>query len=132
MGALAAALPGAIVSDNHRLKQLLKRTFKMLYNPAWEAPVKAKPHPVSLEGLITWLEKQNPDTRYNYTSNSDCLLSRYFRSCGYLRVRCYLDGFHYSLIFFKNIPEEMNYVAGDYGWTYGAALDRARRVVSGD
>ena len=108
----------------------------MLYDPKWEVETKKanKVNPVSLEGLISWLETQDPATRYSYGDNEGCLLARYFRASGYRWAYCGPDSFSYSLfflppIFRKKIPLEMDDVALHVPSTYGAALERARAAL---
>ena len=36
----------------------------------------------SVEGLVAWLETQDPTTEYGYQSSNDCLLCRYLRARG--------------------------------------------------
>jgi hypothetical protein len=103
--------------------------MNMLYDPKWD-----KPDAISLAGLIAWLERQNPATRYNYRDIHDCLLTRYFRASGYRWAYCGLSSFSYSRwflppLFRKAIPYEMNEVAVRWPSTYGDALKRARRLA---
>jgi hypothetical protein len=104
----------------------------MLYDPRWELTTNTKmPSKVSVEGLIAWLETQDPTTPYNYGDNNDCLLARYFRASGFHLARCTSHRFCYSRfalprMFSTKIPIEMNGIAVEQGWTYGAALARAR------
>lgn len=105
----------------------------MLYDPKWEKTLKVKTNPISIAGLIEWLEEQNPKTRYSYTSPTDCLLARYFRAKGYRWALVGPHDFFYSRFFLpplfsKSIPEAMNDVA--YARTYGAALERARTAAA--
>lgn len=37
---------------------------------------------LTLPKLIAWLETRDPEERYYYTSNDDCLVARYLRSMG--------------------------------------------------
>lgn len=106
----------------------------MLYDPKWEvkpAP-KAKPKILSLEGLIAWLEIQNPATRYSFVSNTDCLLARYFRAKGYWGANVGMGRFFhhcYLLPFTKIYPPELDRVA--HSRSYGAALELAREIAAG-
>lgn len=104
----------------------------MLYDPKWEV----KADPFSLEALIGWLERQNPETQYCFHAWNDCLLAQWLRTIdantytgGAERFDVDLpSGFHYvvngqvvNLHHFKEIAH------GDQ--TFGAALDRARKVA---
>lgn len=86
----------------------------MLYDPKWEA----KADPMSLAALIAWLEKQPPDSKYDFMCISGgCLLDLYFGRC--------------------TTPSE--YVAFPESWrmdiapgfprTFGGALERARALA---
>lgn len=48
-------------------------------NPA-DYTVETEP---SLEGLLRWLEGQDPQTEYDFCDIHDCLLCRYVRACGH-------------------------------------------------
>jgi len=75
----------------------------------------------SLEGLIAWLETQNPETEYDYTDISDCLLTRWMRASGQRDF-----GFSGSP---DHTANRFTVAAGNFPHTYGAALRRARKLV---
>ncbi len=52
----------------------------MLYDPKWEAPVKADPF--SLASLIAWLEMQPVDGQYDYILSHDCVIAQWLRGAG--------------------------------------------------
>lgn len=53
----------------------------MLYNPEWKTGTKADP--LSLGGLIAWLEKQPPNKHYDFNDcDGACLLGQYMASIG--------------------------------------------------
>jgi hypothetical protein len=110
----------------------------MLYDTRWGVS-KIVVDPVSLDGLIAWLEQQDPSTRYDYSSNCGCLLARYFTSIGYRGVICGSRTFSYQpggwfgwLLLLRSceIPSAMNKVAVNGGYTYGSALAYAYRFRS--
>ena len=39
-------------------------------------------HVLSIEGLVSWLERQDLDTTYNYADIEDCLAARYLHAYG--------------------------------------------------
>lgn len=84
----------------------------------------------SLEGLIQWLEMQPPETEYDFFDIWDCLLYRYARARG-VKVHSAgsdnvaIDSLAEGYPRIKICPKG---IAGDYPWTYGAALERARRL----
>lgn len=116
----------------------------MLYDKRWDKQIETKPEPLSLAGLVAWLETQNPMTTYRYTNIDDCLVIRYVRSLGYKDAwgaTGYRPSFNYSpwgilpsIFFMKRIPVEMLEIAngGFYRETYGAALERARKLLTTD
>jgi hypothetical protein len=106
----------------------------MLYDPKWGAKPtpKTKPKILSLEGLITWLETQNPATRYSFVSNTGCLLARYFRAKGYWGANVGAGRFFHHRYLFpvtRLYPAEMDRVA--HSRNYGDALKLARTIASG-
>jgi hypothetical protein len=103
----------------------------MLNNLKWD---RRQPTILSVEGLIAWLEQQLPETEYNFSSNTDCLLSRYFIAMG-IDVCCVVPGF-YNL---ESTPEEsipypevLNDIAMYGSPTYGGALTYARKAKKGE
>ena len=104
----------------------------MLFNPDW-SKTETKADPFKLETLIAWLEKQ-PAGTYDYTCCKSCLLCQYFTDNGvdflsvgpgYLRLHDYSS---------RDLPQSFDDVAGilsgKEGWTFGAALERARALHS--
>lgn len=52
----------------------------MLFDPKW-TDTKAKPDVFSLDGLIAWLEKKNPTTKYDFDCrDGGCLIDLYLAS----------------------------------------------------
>jgi hypothetical protein len=92
--------------------------------PSSEAQQETRPDPFTLEALIAWLEKQPPETDYNWMSGNDCLLCRYLKA----------NDIHF--INYKRMQD----MESDSGWrvasavngptTYGAALSRARVLLA--
>lgn len=108
----------------------------MLYDKRWDYKVKADPF--TLESLIAWLEKRLATGRYSYVTCGHCLLAQYFTDCGFIAVRVtpkYLLHQGGNVV----LPMHFNSIAvGDeslaleklsQGWTFGAALDRARKLA---
>jgi hypothetical protein len=101
----------------------------MLYDPKWEA----KKDPFSLAGLIAWLERQDPDSAYCYSSTGECLLARYFRERGFNRVIMAAEFFYHwpradAVYEVTRLPRHFNDVAKGKVRTFGAALSRAREL----
>ncbi len=89
------------------------------------APTKV-PELFSLDGLIQWLEKQQPDTPYTWASCDHCLIANYLRDHGHSYsdyTRKYYDEWSgEDHCFYQGtiaIPDPQ---------TYGGALERAREV----
>ena len=86
----------------------------------------------SVTGLIAWLETQDPATKYDYLSNDDCLLCRYFRARGIP-----LSGFvPMGSVTWGDaagndhiLPPELNHVGRGRPHNYGAALARAKATL---
>lgn len=108
----------------------------MLYDPRWEVEIKADP--LSLEGLIAWLERKPADQEYDFLDNANCLNAQYFKargfplfSCGtisfaYWRKKHFLWLFPYKTMTEVAFPMAFNVVAVKEPRTFGAALERAR------
>lgn len=94
----------------------------MLYDPKWEKPaVKTKVEP-SLQGMIEWLETQDPLTTYKYWDHCGrCLVGLYYKSIG---LGWYEDSvpFHEQFVPLNEIAHA--FTSDDM--TFGAALERAR------
>lgn len=82
----------------------------------------------SLEGLIAWLETQDPATEYDYSDCFGmCLIGQYLAARGVpWEEERYGD--------FLTLPARVTIASGcsaPFGETYGAALDRARALQQG-
>jgi hypothetical protein len=86
----------------------------MLFEPKWEV----KADPFSLESLIAWLEKMPAEKEYNWAS-ANCLLCQYLAEKGRNPMR------EYRLF---NLDLRCD-VAQARPWTFGAALERARKLL---
>jgi len=101
----------------------------MLYDPQWGQ----RHDPFSLPGLIAWLERQDPDADYCYSSTGECLLARYFSERGFRRVIMAASYFYHfprpgALYQTVPLPPHFNDVAKGKVRTFGAALARAREL----
>ncbi len=91
----------------------------MLYDPKWERPTKVDPK--SVEGLIAWLETMPSDGTYNWHDcKGGCLIGIYGQAIG-------VDWHDIHDYFYK--LEDLR-IAGDKPWTFGGALDRARKFAA--
>ena len=79
----------------------------------------------SVHGLIAWLETQDPETEYDFGLTETCLATRYFKQFG-----VELEGtFEYGPI---NVSRDSIWskIVQGRPWTYGAALARAKELVT--
>jgi hypothetical protein len=88
--------------------------------------VETSSDPFSLSALVAWLEKQPGETEYDFLSCDDCLVARYLRDVmgwddpsGKTRFASHFGG---SGNYFR--------IACDGAWTLGAALIRARSLLT--
>lgn len=90
-----------------------------------------KPEVFSLEGLVAWLETQNPATIYAFWQSSKCgggcLLHRYLVASGKHPDDDYAE---IAWLVVRDDLELQDEVARPTPWTYGAALDRARKLFA--
>ncbi len=102
----------------------------MLYDPKWEIEVKADPF--TLDNLIGWLEKQNPQTSYCFTEAGECLLAKWAISVDPTATRNRLDNSYGYIVNGApvNLGNFHKIANGGYDFdTFGAALERARAAV---
>jgi len=104
----------------------------MLYDPKWDADTKADPF--SLASLIAWLEKQPPGKTYCYTSNGKCMIARYLINLGHKDVHVGGSGKWRSDRGRDSWEIAAKIAIGSWPdveqWTFGAALERARKVAA--
>lgn len=95
----------------------------MLFDPKWEVEIKADP--LTLESLIAWLEKKPAAGTYNYEDcRGACLYGQYMASHGI----SWAESFEGPCgPFCAKVYRE---VAHQYPWTFGGALERARKAVT--
>lgn len=102
----------------------------MFYDPQVKTDTGLK-NLVSLDGLIAWLEKQPPDSSYNWSNPSGCLIAQWLQAIhpSARFIGSSLTGsesFHYSIYGEPVNCEEFRHIAC-YGKPYfGDALQRAR------
>ena len=92
-----------------------------------EALVETKPNVRSVRTLIAWLEMQPADKKYDYTLPDRCLLAQYLKSHGE-HFYC-LDSFEAAAFFGDNSYVVQARGADNRDWTFGAALERARKLA---
>lgn len=88
-------------------------------------------NPLSLDSLISWLEKQPADGSYNYVDPHGCLIYQYLEQMGF-QVRSiggssWLD----PQLAQHDFPVEFNEIAARAPNTYGVALQRAKELRDG-
>lgn len=102
----------------------------MLYDKRWDAKVETNVDVLKLETLIAWLEKQPATEKYDYNNcNGRCLYGQYLTHHG---VSWKEELKHTKLgdprSDFRDYVYE--HVACEKPWTFGAALDRARKLLA--
>lgn len=98
----------------------------MLYDKRWDAKIEQKADPLSPAAFVAWLETKKPTERYNYWNcNGGCLLDQFLKHAG-------MDdsGESYRMISSSKIgTTEYGYLACNWPFTFGAALERARAAL---
>lgn len=99
----------------------------MLFDPKWTKKTKA--NPLSVGGLVAWLERQPAETRYFFSDPENCLIAQYLTTSGYVAVG--VGGFTFSHGYHnrrrhEKLPSGFTDIAAAFPRTYGAALERAR------
>jgi len=96
----------------------------MLYNERWSREYVRVYHTYSLPSFIAWLEKQPPDTNYDWNSTSNCVACQYLKAQGVQP----LWGGNYSDLdtIFPSIQAYWR-IGATQPTTFGAALARARK-----
>lgn len=89
----------------------------MLYNESWTKP---RNEIYSIPGLIAWLEKQPANYVYDYTDYNSCATAQYLRTCGER---------HVGLLTSELEQFNWHQIVAPRPWSYGAALERARKVL---
>ena len=97
----------------------------MLYNKAWDT----KTEPLTLAHFIQWLESKGPNETYDYSYPDRCAGAQYLKYCG---VGNYSVGSGNN---FEKYIKGMWYITKgediEKGWTFGAALERAKAIQNG-
>lgn len=100
----------------------------MLYDPKWEV----KADPLTLDGLIAWLEKQPADAGYDFCEIGKCLLAQWVLSIdpqSPLPTGQEIDGGAYEYVVHGRVIDlhEFKDIACS-GHTFGGALVLARAL----
>lgn len=99
----------------------------MLYDPKWE--VQTRPDALTIKGVISWLEKQNPNEPYNYMNCAGrCLYGQYMAHHGYSWNEADKAPARSAITSFQ--MEVYCKVAAAAPFTFGAALKRARKALA--
>lgn len=103
----------------------------MLYNKNWDRP-EVKADPLTIESVVAWLEKMPPANRYDYRRcDGHCLYGQYMAFHGFAwgesgacgPVRGDDTRTQFCIEVYENVAQPQP-------WTFGAALDRARKVLA--
>ena len=106
----------------------------MLYDKRWDKP-EIKADPFSLESLIAWLETMPADQSYDYACSGQCMMGQWLRSIDPRMELGPGDSYDYIVlgerhnfrVRFQPIASRGNDLSG---FTFGAALDRARKALA--
>lgn len=101
----------------------------MLYDKRWDKQLEIRPDPLSLAGLIAWLETQPADKKYNWSDcEGGCLIDQYGTAVGHLHIGA--SGIKLHKIFGKG--DGYGKVCSNLSepTTFGAALERARKLAA--
>lgn len=78
-------------------------------------------NPLALTSLIAWLETKDPNETYSFLSCNHCLNAQYMRHLGYTRPEL-------NISMWRDLHSKgFVTIASGRPWTFGAALERARR-----
>mgnify|MGYP001615675908 CR=1 FL=1 len=103
-----------------------------MFQEVIDRPLTIRPNPLSLTGLIAWLEQQPNNREYCYGQSGGCLLFQYFRASGFTCFNVSGDYFDHNsrghLDFDRtSLPPHFNEIAIGHPQTFGGALKRARQ-----
>jgi len=83
----------------------------------------------SVYGLISWLERQDLETKYAFCDTGGCLLYQYFQARG-VPLRAVAGDYWRDVDLNKHsLPLELRRTARGTPHTYGAALARAKSIA---
>lgn len=91
---------------------------------------------LTLQGLASWLETQDPETKFDYIDNRNCLVARYLRAQDVKFDIVTSINIHFDDGTKVRLPREIDDVSigvyGNdyYGQTYGEALIRASAAIA--
>lgn len=105
----------------------------MLYDKRWDKKITADPF--SLEALIAWLEMRPADEVYPFFDIYGCVMCQFRQAQG--QATPWLTRGAYTGPFDRGLGEadtvnRYHAVAGTAPFTFGAALSRARAILSKD
>jgi hypothetical protein len=89
----------------------------MLHDPSKE--------PGTLQHFVSWLERQDPNTTYEFVCPNGCLVATYVNDCGLSRENDLSR--EVRLVFTGG---DRRAIAAARPRTYGDALDRAREAIA--
>jgi hypothetical protein len=104
----------------------------MLYDPKWEAPAHTRNDPLKIGTLIEWLQNRNPQEPYCFLDSGHCLFAQYFSAHGFTNIDMGGWTIHHGMPRQKTpLPEYWDDIACNFPRTFGAALQRARKLAAG-
>lgn len=101
----------------------------MLYDPKWEV----KANPLSVAAFVEWLDKKPAQETYDYYKFESCALGQWVKSLDPGAIDRDLEGDSYTYRVngkIVNLRDPFRDIVAYHPWTFGAALERARKTLS--
>lgn len=95
-----------------------------------EGEAQTKADPFSLESLIAWLGKQPATREYTWVDCRECLIGQYAQTLGYKDAGDIPSAAYEELEGISRNANCNNAVAFPLPHTFGAALERARKLLA--
>ena len=105
-----------------------------MFQEVIDRPLTIRPNPLSLTGLIDWLQKQPRNMGYFYGQSAGCMLFQYLRAAGFSCFNVGEDFFDHNSRGYRDfdrtrMPPRFDAIARAEPQTFGAALARAKESV---
>lgn len=94
----------------------------MLYDPKWDIQTKARP---TLRDFIRWLRTKDANASYDWSDPRGCACAQFYRERGE-----YPDWIPANRKAREAEGVDINVLASQNGWTYGALLQRCQEALA--